>query len=290
MDLNEEIENTINAFCEQAGVEQEESTPVETIEETIEDITDTSNTLPTNSDSVFISEYTSRFSGAEWFNQVQSERVLLAGVGGIGSYVSFLLSRLNVERVCLFDDDTVESGNISGQLFCVSDVGKSKVIAASSRMSTMSGYYKSDTVAEKYTRNSPVWKNMICGFDNMEARRTFFYSWLNHITRLNDNQRAEYLYIDGRLAAEELQVFCIKGDDYYHIDKYAKEWLFDSTEAEETLCSYKQTSHVANMIGSIMANLFINNCYNKCKGILFPRPLPFLTIYDASLMLFKTVD
>lgn len=88
------------------------------------------------------------------------------------------------------------------------------------------------------------------------------------------------------MAAEEFQVFAIKGDDKRAMEIYEEEWLFDDSEAEETLCSYKQTTFMANMIGSVMVNLFVNFVANECDPV-FPRDVPFLTTYDASTMYFK---
>ena len=288
MAIEDDINDTINEFMQQAGVVEEyvEEVAEEPTPESEED----TNYLSTNSETALISEYTSRFSGAAWFDQILQERVVVAGIGGIGSYVSYLMSRLNVGSLWLYDDDKVEAGNLSGQLFQNSNIGQSKVSSARRINESFSSYYKTNDVNRKYTYASTVEPNMICGFDNMEARRTFFGVWKSLMEDLPLDRRKNYLYIDARLAAEELQVFCFRGDDTYHIEEYEKKWLFSDSEADETQCSYKQTSHMANMIGSIIVNLFVNNSYNKCEGILFPRPVPFLTIYDASLMLFKTID
>ena len=50
--------------------------------------------IPPNSGSLLVDEATSRFSGAIWYSAIQSKIITLAGVGGIGSYVGFLLARL----------------------------------------------------------------------------------------------------------------------------------------------------------------------------------------------------
>lgn len=93
------------------------------------------------------------------------------------------------------------------------------------------------------------------------------------------------------MAAEELQVLCIRGDDPYNMDRYSREWLFSDSQADSTQCSYKQTTFMANMIGSIIVNLFVNFCANDIEGENAPaieRDLPFLTTYDASMMMFTT--
>lgn len=87
------------------------------------------------------------------------------------------------------------------------------------------------------------------------------------------------------MAAEEFQILCIKGDDEYNINRYSNEYLFSDAEADETICSYKQTTFCANMIASYMVNLFVNFCANEVGAY---RDLPFLTAYNAETMYLKT--
>lgn len=75
------------------------------------------------------------------------------------------------------------------------------------------------------------------------------------------------------------------GDDEYNINRYNNEFLFSDAEADETICSYKQTTFCANMIASYMVNLFVNFCANEVGGC---RDLPFFTEYNAILMYLKT--
>jgi hypothetical protein len=130
-------------------------------------------------------------------------------------------------------------------------------------------------------------KIFICGFDNMEARNTFFEKWYNIVKSVPEERRKKYLFIDGRLAVEEFQVLCIKGDDEYNINRYCEQFLFTDEEADAVTCSYKQTTYMASMIASIIANLFINFVTNECDPII-ERDLPFFTSYSADTMYFKT--
>jgi len=47
--------------------------------------------ISTNSGTITIDTSTSRFSSAVWYNKVQEKIITLAGLGGIGSYVAFLV-------------------------------------------------------------------------------------------------------------------------------------------------------------------------------------------------------
>lgn len=242
--------------------------------------------IPTNSDSLLQDETTSRFSSAIWFEEIQKKVVILAGVGGIGSYVGFLLARMKPKSLFVYDDDIVEFANMSGQLYSKQDVGKKKVDALANMASNYAMYDSAFAIAERFTSECEASDIMICGFDNMQARRAFFNKWLDHVDSKSDEERKHCLFIDGRLAAEELQVFCIQGDDSYNIGNYSENFLFSDEEADATICSYKQTTFMANMIGSIIVNLFTNFVANEIVEGL--RDLPFMTSYEAESMMFKT--
>lgn len=255
---------------------REESTPVE------EPVTPI---IPENSRSTLVEETTSRFSSAIWYDKIQEKNITLAGLGGIGSYVAFILSRMKPQQIILYDNDIIEAANMSGQLYGTNDIGKSKCSAIGDFIRSYSDFYAYMAMEERFTRTSQPTDIMICGFDNMAARETFFNSWKNHLTPENAENS---LLIDGRLAAEGFQVLCIKGTDTYNIDRYEREFLFSDAEADETICSYKQTTFMANMIAAVMVNLFVNFCANQCDPLI-PRDLPFYTEYTAETMFFKVI-
>lgn len=243
--------------------------------------------IPANSATLLVDEATSRFSSAIWYEKIQEKTIILAGVGGIGSYVGFLFARMRPASLFIYDNDIVEAVNMSGQLYGQDDIGVNKVTALANMVRNYSNYSSVFTIAERFTSECEPTDIMICGFDNMEARRVFFTKWVEHVHSKPEEERANCLFIDGRLAAEEFQVLCVKGDDSFNIDRYQKEYLFTDAEADETICSYKQTTFCANMIASYMVNLFVNFCANQCKPLI-DRDLPFLTAYNAETMYLKT--
>lgn len=250
-------------------------------------VEDAHQEIPTNSATLLVDEATSRFSSAIWYENIQKKTVILAGVGGIGSYVGFLLARMKPASMFIYDDDIVETVNMSGQLYGQSDLGRPKVSALAEMIRNYAGYSSVFAISERFTDESEASDIMICGFDNMAARRLFFNKWVNHVQSKPEEERKNCLFIDGRLAAEEFQVLCIKGDDEYNINRYNNEFLFSDAEADETICSYKQTTFCANMIASYMVNLFVNFCANQCEPLI-DRDLPFLTTYNAETMYLKT--
>lgn len=250
-------------------------------------VEDAHQEIPTNSATLLVDEATSRFSSAIWYENIKKKTVTLAGVGGIGSYVGFLLARMKPAFMFIYDDDIVEAVNMSGQLYGQSDLGRPKVSALAGMIRNYAGYGNVFAMTERFTDESEASDIMICGFDNMAARRLFFNKWVNRVQSKPEEERKNCLFIDGRLAAEEFQILCIKGDDEYNINRYNNEFLFSDAEADETICSYKQTTFCANMIASYMVNLFVNFCANQCEPII-DRDLPFLTTYNAETMYLKT--
>lgn len=267
---------------------------VEETEEEVEESTTSaeSNTsdnakIPLNSPTLLIDESTTRFSGAEWFNEIQKARIIVAGIGGIGSNVAFQLARMIPANLTLYDDDNVEMVNMAGQLFSSNNIGESKVNAIANMIYDYTSMRQVLAIKDKFTSDKEPGDIMICGFDNMRARRTFFNSWYNHILDKSEEERSKCLYLDGRLSMDTLQILCIRGDDQYNIERYEREFLFADYEADATVCSMKQTTYLACMIGSLMVNLFTNFIANTLN-LVVPYDLPFFTEYDAQNMLFKT--
>lgn len=285
---------TINTPAEEASVEAEtvvQNTGTFYTEAIVQNRipTEITEAISRNSDSYLVDQSTSRFNGASWYDNIRNKAITLAGLGGIGSYVAFLLGRLHPARLSLYDGDRIEGVNMSGQLYGYDQIGVKKSGAIANTIHNYSNFYDV-RIYDHFDFSDPTPdKIMICGFDSMDARTRYFDVWTQYVQTLPREERKQCLFIDGRLAAESLQVFCITGDDDYSRNKYWEDYLFSDDEADETVCSYKQTSFMAMMIGAIMVNLFVNFCANECDPLV-PRDLPFFTEYTAETMHFKVVQ
>lgn len=301
-------DNDVNDILEENGITEDEGILDPEFEEILEenyydenqgernddlDIVPTPPTEPAstplslNSPSLLVDEATTRFSGASWFDEIQKSRVIIAGIGGIGSNVAFQLARMAPANITLYDEDIVERVNMAGQLYSTNDIGQRKVDAIASMISAYTLAKQINAVPSKFTDSTEAGDIMICGFDNMAARKTFYNSWKRHVQTLTPDSRAKCLFLDGRLSIDTLQIFCIQGDDKVNMDRYETEFLFSDFQAEHTICSMKQTTYLACMIGSLMVNLFTNFIANSLNPVI-PYDLPFFTEYDSPNMLFKT--
>lgn len=76
--------------------------------------------------------------GAEGQEKLSHARVLLVGVGGLGSPVALYLAGAGVGTLGLIDGDTVSTSNLQRQvLYTESDVGKPKVQCAARRLQAL---------------------------------------------------------------------------------------------------------------------------------------------------------
>lgn len=222
-------------------------------------------------------ESVQRFSSAPWFERAQSLSISIIGLGGIGSYAAYALSRFRPANMHIIDMDTVEAVNLSGQMYRVGDIGLLKTESVAGTLEEFSNYFAS-THSMRVQDLQGVFESsdvIVCGFDNMEAREEVWRRFL-------DSPHPELL-IDGRMNAEFYQLLCVNKQDPTSLGRYKKDWLFSSSEAEQTICSFKQTSfmgmQIGGMIGSLVANFANNLCDNTAT-----RPVPFLTEFNSASM------
>jgi molybdopterin/thiamine biosynthesis adenylyltransferase len=208
----------------------------------------------------------SRFKDAPWFPK-NNEICLVGGAGGIGSWLTFFLTKIGF-KVNIYDFDTVEDHNLGGQLFQQADIGSPKVVAIQRIVQNFCGN-RISTFNERITNTTPNHYYSFSAFDNMEARNVLFNNWKQSWGSCPDGVTA--IFIDGRLEIEQLQIFCVTPEN---ADKYERMHLFHDSAVEEAPCTMKQTSHTAAMIGSLMSAFFTNHITNIYLGETL-REVPF---------------
>ena len=222
----------------------------------------------------------SRFKGADWFENIYKKDILVIGTGGIGSWLNVLLSRTGC-NLHIFDYDLVEEHNISGQLFKMTDSGTEKTEAIKNIIKEFSGECEVELYT-KYEESSITNDIVLSAVDNMAARKLAFTKWKANLSEVEDKSKC--IFIDGRLLAEQLQIFSIRGDDDVSIERYKNEFLFSDAEVDEEDCTYKQTSHCAAMIASHMT-AFLTNFLGENY-----RRIPFFYSYIIQLNNTETYD
>ena len=215
-----------------------------------------------------------RFQGLDWYSQDNAPVVVVGGAGGIGSWLSFFLARANF-NVTLSDFDTVEEHNIGGQLFKRSQIGKYKAEAVGRNVSEFSTNTINAQIV-KITEETATHEFMFSAFDNMDARRAMFKVWKRSWNSMN-----RPIFIDGRLNAEQFQIFCVTPEN---ADEYERIHLFNDSEVEDAPCSAQQTTHTAAMIAGHMVGFFTNHITNiNLRDEV--REIPFMYEYFTPMNL-----
>ena len=215
-----------------------------------------------------------RFQGLDWYSQDNAPVVVVGGAGGIGSWLSFFLARANF-NVILSDFDSVEEHNIGGQLFKRSQIGIYKAEAVGRNVSEFSTNTINAQIV-KITEETATHEFMFSAFDNMDARRAMFKVWKRSWNSMN-----RPIFIDGRLNAEQFQIFCVTPEN---ADVYERIHLFNDSEVEDAPCSAQQTTHTAAMIAGHMVGFFTNHITNiNLRDEV--REIPFMYEYFTPMNL-----
>lgn len=228
-------------------------------------------------------ELRQRFKDADFF-PITDVNVQVFGAGGIGSWVTFFLSRIGYQ-VTLIDFDTVEQHNIGGQFFRVSDIGRFKIDAVKSVVKMFSDEIINTlnfTVTDSTSFIAgPI---VVAAFDNMDARKNLFENWVSR----NSNAITQPLFVDGRLTMDTIQIISVPYNDE-SIDKYRNEYLFNNNSIEEEACTAKQSSHTAGMIGSHIVSIIANHISNINIGEKV-KPIPFYYEFFAPFQHTTVID
>ena len=132
-----------------------------------------------NLEDEFNTKYFSRELLYSWLSpekikELFKKKVLVIGVGGLGSFSSTILFKSGVLDLTIMDFDNVEISNLHRQLFCVNDVGKPKAKLTSERLSSYFNGIKTKFMAEKFSeKNMAIIKDydlIVDGTDNLFTR------------------------------------------------------------------------------------------------------------------------
>ena len=208
--------------------------------------------------------YDRRFSNLPWYEKAKTSQVLVAGLGGVGSWLALFLARANV-HVHGCDHDTVDDANLGGQLYSRLQIGKTKVRATKELLQDHCPNGRHSLVYSKYGVDSfPVYRcNAVFScVDDMEVRAQLFDDFIAHAPE-------DAIFIDSRMGAENFYIYAVTKD---RREMY-KETLFASSEAIDEGCTTRATSHCGATCASFALSLFLNHICEQDEW----RDVPFVT-------------
>ena len=169
--------------------------------------------------------------------------VTIIGAGGIGSPTTLALSKMGVERISIYDSDTVEKHNLPNQMYRISDINKSKVDATKDICSDFSGT-SIVTHDEKFV-NQDINGIVVSGVDTMKSRSDIW-------ARMKYNPMVN-IYIDARMGAEVCRILTVKPFDPDDVKWYEKT-LFSDEKASEEPCTAKSVIYNTFTIAGLIAS------------------------------------
>lgn len=104
----------------------------------------------------FMGDYFPDLEIEEQFKRLQTTRVVIIGVGAVGSWVAIQLAKSGFKFFVLIDKDNVESSNLNRSLYEQSDVGNSKLKALTSYLKAINEQINVDAVPATITKSEEL--------------------------------------------------------------------------------------------------------------------------------------
>lgn len=151
--------------------------------------------------------------GEEGQKRLKEARVLIVGVGGLGSPIALYLAGAGVGHIGLVDDDVVSESNLQRQvLYTEGEVGLPKAIQAQKRLQALNGTLQIDAYPTRLTSDNAAsimadYDIIVDGCDNFATR----YLINDICVRLNK------IYVYGAIRAfdGQVSVFNYRGGKTY---------------------------------------------------------------------------
>lgn len=196
--------------------------------------------------------------------KLKNSRVLIVGVGGLGSPVSLYLAAAGVGKLILIDQDKVELSNLQRQiLYKVSHLGQSKVSAAAKTLQALNNQIEVHVVEQLLTSDNG--DDLFCQVDLvLDCSDNFDTRYL--VNALAKKHRIPL--ISGAAMQQQGQLAIFPNDSSLS-PCYA--CLFPKVEREsvQNCSTLGVMSPILGVIGSMQANAAINGLLGKSLDATF---------------------
>ena len=172
------------------------------------------------------------------------------GAGATGSNLAWLLARLVMEKMSLYDGDVVARHNLANQVFSLNDVGKFKVVALVDALQKSLGITV-EAVPEfvrEYRRLMPV---VFMCIDSMEDSKRIMEQSIF-------GQKNIAVVFQSRMDATRCVTYAFDPNNPVHIEMWQHYWFPDSEAQNETLaCSgIRSVCYTPLIAASLMAESY----------------------------------
>lgn len=183
------------------------------------------------------------FAPSKWKKPVH-----VIGVGATGSYITFLLAKMGVKDITVYDPDTVETHNLPNQTFSLAAVGKLKVEALAEQIKKHAAI-DLKTVQAKATGAERFRGVVFVLTDTMESRKAIWDKALKYNLNVD-------LVIETRMAVDGGRVYAVRPAIPKEIAAY-ENTLYPDSEAEESPCTRRAISPTVAVIAGLAVNILV---------------------------------
>ena len=187
-----------------------------------------------------------RIIGEQGLSKLKQSSVLIAGVGGLGTYVSEQLTRLGVGKLYLVDNGIVDLPDLNRQtLYTKDSIGKFKVDEAERRLLSIRNDIEIIKIREKIDENFNIPKDVnlvsLC-LDNIRTRLILD----KKLIKINKNKNKKTFLVHAGVDEYLIQVITI---DYEKIPSL--KFIFEEYEEKDKIFVVPQTVAIAGGLQSL---------------------------------------
>lgn len=174
--------------------------------------------------------------------------VNIIGVGATGSWITYVLAKMGVKNITVWDFDIVEVHNLPNQIYGLQEVGMMKVDALRKIILRDCGI---EIVAknEKVDGSQKMAGIVYVCTDTMSSRKEI---WANSLKYKLDVS----LVVETRLGAELGTIYCVRPLDPNDIRNY-ESTLYGDVDAEESPCTYRAIPTVVSTIAGLASHKLV---------------------------------
>ncbi len=184
--------------------------------------------------------------GEQGLYKLKKSSVLIAGVGGLGTYVSEQLTRLGVGKLYLIDNGIVDLPDLNRQtLYTKNSIGKFKVDEAKNRLLNIRDDIEIIKIKEKIDENFNIPKDVnivsLC-LDNIRTRLILD----EKLIKINKNKNQKIFSVHAGVDEYLIQIITI---DYKKISSL--KFIFQEYEEKDKIFVIPQTVAIAGGLQSL---------------------------------------
>lgn len=190
--------------------------------------------------------------------------ITVIGAGAVGGWAVLSLAKMGFQNITVYDFDTVDTVNMSSQLYRFKDIGKPKVIALQEIVEEFT-QIKIVAINDKYTTKILTSHIVISAVDSMAMRKQIW----------DANKEVGFIkkFIDPRMGAETALLYVMNPNDKKDIESYEKTLYTDENAVAER-CTAKATIYCAGVLSGLVCceikSIVTNSTYNRITQFNMP--------------------